>query len=127
VRILVTGARNWADKTKVLYALRSEQRTAQVPGAQITVVHGACPTGADAIADEVARVLGMNVERHPADWDTHGKAAGPLRNQAMVDLGADVCLAFPMSDSRGTVHCMRAARAADIPVRVVGAFDRLTM
>lgn len=59
---------------------------------------------------------GGTVERHPAEWDKHGKAAGPIRNQKMVDLGATVCLAFPLPGSRGTAHCMSAARKASIPV-----------
>ena len=34
----------------------------------------------------------------------------------MVDLGADVCLAFPLGESRGTRDCMRRASEAGIPV-----------
>jgi hypothetical protein len=83
-----------------------------------TVVHGGCPTGADCIADNLSRDLGLvgvTVERHPADW-SKGRKAGPERNQGMVDLGADICLAFPLGESRGTRDCMRRARAAGIPV-----------
>jgi hypothetical protein len=82
------------------------------------LVSGNCPTGADAIAERFWEANGMPVERHPADWKTFGKAAGPKRNQEMVDLGADVCLAFPMKGSRGTMHCMKAAKAAGIPLKI---------
>lgn len=112
-RILVTGSRNWTDRDAIYMALATYTF---LPGT--VIVHGACPTGADAIAGEWAReTIGFFEEAHPADWSTHGKAAGPKRNQAMVDLGADICLAFPLGDSRGTRDCMRRAEAAGIPVR----------
>lgn len=109
-RILITGSRHWAAEDDVWSALQP------YAGRQnVTVVHGACPTGADAIADTVARRLGLNVERYPADWSL-GKKADPLRNQQMVDLGADICYAFVAPDSRGTVDCIRRAEAAGIKI-----------
>lgn len=43
--------------------------------------------------------------------------AGPIRNQAMVDAGAEMCLAFhrAISASKGTKDCARRAIAAGIP------------
>lgn len=113
----MTGSRTWTDWWTIEVALREEALKSPVSSLP-TVVHGACPTGADSLADFLAERMGLPVERHPADWDTHGKSAGPIRNQQMVDLGADVCLAFPLPDSRGTRHCMAAAERAGIPVRV---------
>lgn len=85
-----------------------------------TVVHGGA-YGADMMADYAALVLagaGWDVvrEEHLADWDNLGKSAGVVRNQAMVDMGADVVLAFQHNNSRGTAHCIEAANAAGIPV-----------
>lgn len=40
------------------------------------------------------------------------------RNAEMVNLGADVMLAFPLGQSAGTGGCMRLAEAGGIPVRV---------
>lgn len=123
-RILVTGSRNWTDKHAIGRALFDQFLESPV-GASFVVVHGDCPTGADAQAKAIIEAWGRNnshihQESHPADWDTHGKAAGPLRNQEMVDLGADVCLAFPLGDSRGTRDCMRRADAAGIRVIDLG-------
>lgn len=118
LRVLVTGSRDWTDERAISDALRAIG--SGIASQDVTVVHGHCPTGADAIADKAARIFGMNVERHPADWSL-GKKAGPLRNQKMVDLGADVCLAFPLPGSRGTKHCMGAATKAGIPVLDKGA------
>ena len=112
-RILVTGSRDWGDVQTLENAL------AAYVGDEVTLVSGACPTGADLLAEVFAKRAGWEVERHPADWDKRGKAAGPLRNQEMVDLGADVCVAFPLGESRGTRDCMSRAEGAGIPVRVV--------
>lgn len=84
------------------------------------VVHGDA-LGADTMADYAAGVLrgaGWDVvtEVHPADW-SQGRAAGVLRNQMMVDLGADVVLAFNHNNSSGTKHCMSAAQAAGLSVK----------
>lgn len=112
-RILVTGSRKWDDVVLLCQALEDVW---QLYGDQLVIVHGHCPTGADHLADLWAVAKGLRVERHPADWERHGKAAGPLRNQEMVDLGADLCLAFLAPDSRGTKDCVRRASVAGIPV-----------
>lgn len=115
MRILITGSREWHDYTAVEYDLRHV--AAGLLPETVTVVHGAA-RGADTLAAMAAKHLGCAVEEHPADWDAHGKAAGHLRNQVMVDLGADVCLAFPTPSSRGTWDCVRRAERAGIPVSI---------
>jgi hypothetical protein len=116
-RILITGSRDWTDRATIEAALSEQWSPTECPVGQV-LVSGACPTGADRIAEDVWLQMGGDVERHPADWDKHGKAAGPRRNQEMVDLGAAICLAFPLPNSRGTKHCMAAAERAGIPVHV---------
>ena len=116
-RILVTGSREWLDRRGVWRALHEQA----IGTDGVTVVHGDCPTGADRYAREwcaETQLEGLPVteERHPADWDKHGRAAGPIRNNEMVALGADIVLAFPLGESRGPRGCMRAADAAGIPV-----------
>jgi hypothetical protein len=116
MRILITGSRNWSDVDKIREAIMDA-----LPGipygdpARHTVVHGGA-RGADYIAAEIAHQLGLTVEEHPADWEDHGKAAGPIRNQKMVNLGADICLAFPLGYSRGSWDCMFRAAMAGIPI-----------
>lgn len=90
-RILVTGSRDWVDREAIASAVMEAAWTREPE--VVTLVHGACPTGADAIADELWALTGWPVERHPADWSM-GRSAGPKRNAHMVSLGADICLAF---------------------------------
>ncbi|QHB38088.1 DprA-like DNA processing chain A [Mycobacterium phage Noelle] len=116
-RVLVTGSRDWRDRPEVWRTLQDELDKS--PDG-IVVVHGAA-RGADDIADRWAwgmHQMGYKVEPedHPADWDKYGKAAGHIRNREMVNLGADVCHAFPLEFSIGTFGCMRLAREAGIEV-----------
>lgn len=126
-RVLVTGSRDWEAWELVCNQLR--QLADEHPG--LVIVHGACPTGADAAANWWCRYYGdrhgATVERHPADWATWGRTAGFRRNAEMVEAGANQCLAFVNAcsipachrpqphGSHGATHCARLAEALGIP------------
>jgi hypothetical protein len=99
MRLLVTGSGKWTKVDVIEMALLAE--TVNVPARGVLLVHGACAEGADLIADRFAKRRGWDVERHPADWAHHGNRAGQIRNERMVQLGADVCLAFIRNQSPG--------------------------
>lgn len=109
MRVLITGSRDWEDEDQVFNIL-----TALGLGEGDTLVSGACPTGADKMCEDVAEFLGADVERHPAQWNTYGKSAGFRRNQEMVDMGADVCVAFIRNGSNGASMTANAAEQAEI-------------
>lgn len=113
MRILVTGTRSGAKQEFV------DETLARVAGDSwpVTLIHGDA-RGIDTQAGIVARTRGWTIEVYPADWNSYGKRAGSLRNQQMVDTGADVCVAFPGPDSIGTHDCIRRAKRAHIPVLV---------
>ena len=115
-RVLVTGSRDWTDRQAVWAALADAAST--VPADRdLVIVHGACPTGADNIAHRWAVSYGAIVDAHLANWSIDGKRAGFIRNARMVNLGADVCLAFIKDGSHGASHTARLADEAGIPVR----------
>ena len=114
MRIIVCGGRDYDDRGTVVRLLIL---VAEHLGQNLTIVHGAA-RGADTLVGEVAGELGLEVEPHPADWKTHGKAAGPIRNQQMLDAGADLVIAFP--GGKGTADMVERARKAGIVVLEVG-------
>lgn len=119
-RILVTGSRDWEDGEQIALSLGyavGEALSRGVPFSDVVIVHGHCPTGADATVDRLASDYGHRVERHPAEWDRLGKSAGFQRNAVMVAAGADVCLAFIRNGSRGATHTADLARKAGIETR----------
>lgn len=120
MRVLVTGSRSKElPASRVHRVLTKVDGLAQEGHVKPTLVVGCCPTGADAHALAYALEHGWNVERYSANWRRDGERAGPDRNQRMVDSGADVCIAFPMPESRGTWDCIRRARAAGIFVEII--------
>lgn len=124
LRILVTGSRDWVDADAIGAALIAFGRELSATPADVVVVHGGA-RGADTIAGRWARDFGIREEVHRADWrradGTVDRAAGIRRNQAMVDAGADVCLAFIRNVSPGATHCASAAQAAGIRTLIVRA------
>lgn len=127
-RVIVTGSRDHPCEDDIWEALAMILAENCDSGDTFTVVHGACPTGADAHAASWVRLpfdgSGITIieERYPAEWRLFGKAAGPRRNAEMVALGADLVLAFPLEGpqnrSRGTYDCIKRATEARIPVEI---------
>ncbi len=116
-RILITGSREWVSREQIYLAIFNWVRDNCTEPEEIAIVHGDATGGADRIARDIARSVGwLTEEPHPADWTGWGKAAGMYRNDEMVALGADVCLAFLRGASRGTRHCAGQAAKAGIPV-----------
>lgn len=113
-RLLITGSRNWDDVRTIRDVL--SRYSAQHPDEDITLVSGACPTGADAHCERIGAALGFAIERHPAEWERLGKRAGFVRNAEMVALGADDCIAFHRDNSGGTGHTINLCAKAGIPV-----------
>lgn len=116
-RILITGSRDWDDEQAIVGALWGYTDSfPELAVSDFTLVSGACPTGADRMAEVAAERAGMRVERHPAEWDLLGKRAGFVRNAQMVAAGADVCLAFIKNQSKGATHTADLAERSEIEV-----------
>lgn len=84
----------------------------------IEIISG-CATGADSVAIDWGVVNWCKIHEFPADWEKYGRAAGPIRNQQMLDEGKpDAVLAFhnDLTNSRGTADMLARARKAKIPL-----------
>lgn len=122
-RVLITGWRAWPVEHKNfiwreldgLWPRVGPDAADYIPPGRIIIVHGKCPYGGvDLWAEEWAKDRQQHWEQHPADFDKHGKAGGPIRNSEMVALGADLCIGFPGPKSRGTWDCLQKATDAGI-------------
>lgn len=117
------GSRDWRDVTSIVDGLKALWTIAQrdfklESRLLVTVLHGGAP-GADTIAHVQATKMGFLVQVEPANWKLFGKAAGPLRNKAMLAMKPDIVFAFQLGASRGTQHMIDIATAAGVRVIVV--------
>lgn len=107
---LVCGGRDFDDKRGLEDAL--DRLHAKV---NVTKIISGAANGADRMATNWAWTRGIAWQEFPADWDNHGKAAGPIRNQQMLDEGKpDGVVAFP--GGKGTADMIKRAYAAGVTV-----------
>jgi hypothetical protein len=98
MKVLVCGGRDFADKDLLFATL---DRVHSKFGDELVIVHGACPTGADAMAEEWAKEREVEYMGFPARWNRLGHPAGPERNKRMRDRAKpDAAIAF--KGGRGT-------------------------
>lgn len=139
MRVVVCGARDWTDRETIrreLARLPVRKRTMPTQDGyeenvySPVVVHGGngerdeagkAVRGADLIAAEIALGMGLPVVEVPARWQEFGRAAGPVRNQQMIDMRPCLVIAFhpDLSKSRGTRDTVRRALKAGIRTLVV--------
>lgn len=108
---IVCGGRNLRDRNLVFRILDWFKPS--------LVVHGGAP-GADSLAQEWSERRGVPAAVYPADWEKHGKAAGPIRNERMVSENASgAVIAFP--GGKGTASTVGFAHQYRVPVITVAA------
>jgi hypothetical protein len=90
MRILVCGGRDYTDRAAVRRVLDAALRSGP-----IEIIQGGAK-GADRFAREWAIGNGVTCTTYEADWTTHGRSAGPIRNREMLSQGKpSLVLAFP--------------------------------
>lgn len=112
-KIVLTGGRLYNDYDKVAWYLHNLDRENNF---EIEYIVGDA-RGFDRCARDYC---GYDID-HPnvfeADWELHGRKAGPIRNAAMLATEPDLVIAFP--GGKGTANCVAQARKLGIPVREV--------
>lgn len=110
MRIVVCGGRDFADQGFLNQTLNQLAKDHQIDA----IIEGNS-RGADRLAGFWARKRGIDNLKYPPNWDRYGLAAGPMRNQEMIDNGKpDLVVAFP--GGKGTADMVERARLAGIPV-----------
>ena len=115
-RVIIAGGRDFNDYS-LLKAKCDNILADKTATHRIIVVSGAAK-GADSLGEQYAREKGYTVERYPADWNTHGRAAGPIRNTQMAN-SADALIAFWDGQSKGTKSMINIAKTKGLGVRVI--------
>ncbi len=115
-KLIVAGGRDFSDRELMDRQIRNT--IAELPDDNVVSIVSGMAKGADSLAVQWAQIHQCKLYKHYADWTTHGKRAGYLRNQEMCDV-ADGLLAFWDGISKGTNHMITIARNKGIYVKVV--------
>jgi len=115
MRVLVCGGRDFMNHrllNSTLDRLHAERNFTWL-------INGAAQ-GADRLALRWAIGKKLKINSFCPDWKSLGKAAGPIRNQQMVDIGKpDLVVAFP--GGKGTADMIARARKAGVKILEISA------
>lgn len=110
MKVIIAGGRDFHDYNTVLDAIIESNFNIQ------EVVSGMA-TGVDTLATRYAAAADVPLAEFPADWATHGRAAGPIRNRQMAEY-ADALIAVWNGKSPGTKNMIEQATKMGLQVYV---------
>lgn len=126
VRIIICGSREFNDYEKLCRVMDNIGIHSIANNDYVEIISGHC-RGADMAGEKFATQYGYPLKVFEADWDTHGKAAGPIRNRQMAKYAAQadegIVVAFPIGSSRGTRHMVDIANQYGLEVYVIEEND----
>jgi hypothetical protein len=113
MKVLVCGGRKFDDALTLGSWLGGIHKN---NGPITLLIEGGAP-GADFMARKFAEWMKIPTQTFEAEWDRHGKAAGPIRNKRMLDEGKpDLVVAF--EGGKGTANMLKQASAAGVKVLI---------
>lgn len=113
MRVLVCGGRDFTDAAMVEQVLGYLHTQRPIT----CVIHGDA-RGADTLGKLWALARGITPEPYPADWNKHGRSAGPIRNRWMLSAShPEYVVAFP--GGKGTADMAQISKDAGLPVWVL--------
>lgn len=114
MRLIIFGSRQFTN-----YALlRDWADRLTLRAWDVTVLSGHA-AGADLLGERYARERWLTVEVYHADWNKHGKAAGPLRNEEMCQASPTHALGFWVGRSRGTADMIERCQRHGIKLKII--------
>lgn len=108
MKILISGSRYYSNYQKIFTFLKGKNKEYD----NLVIVEGGA-RGADSLARKACKKLDIEFKEYRANWKKYGKAAGPIRNQKMLDDNVDVDLVAifheNLNKSKGTKDMMKRA------------------
>lgn len=113
MRIIVAGGRDFKN-----YDILKDKCDNILHNLEFVEIVSGTANGADNLGEKYAEEKGYPIKSFPADWDTHGKSAGYIRNKEMAEY-ADSLIAFWDGESRGTRHMIALAKKEGLKIRII--------
>ncbi|MFN5416467.1 MAG: DUF2493 domain-containing protein [Flavobacteriia bacterium] len=114
LRIIIAGSRDFDDYEMLKSALDNYLFH---NSKEVQIVSGGS-SGADKLGERYAKENNFQLKVFPADWKSHGKSAGPIRNRLMAE-NADVLFAFWNGKSVGTADMITRASKKGLEVLII--------
>jgi hypothetical protein len=113
VKVIIAGSRTFNDYKKLNDFMNAMTKYIDIE----SIICGEA-RGADILGSCWARANDIPVRSMPADWATHGKKAGYIRNSEMADIG-DVLILFWDGISKGSKHMYDLAKRKGLSAYIV--------
>ena len=114
MKLIIAGTRSFNLYKTFLFDFFDYFDFNAVPRTELEIVSGGC-CGVDSTAIEFAKDINIKFKVFEADWKTHGKAAGPIRNKEMAQY-ADALLLIWDGESRGSRNMKEEMISLNKPV-----------
>jgi len=117
MKVVIAGSRNFPED---LESYKILLETIKLSGYTITDVVCGKARGVDSLGEKYARVSNLGLIEMPADWNKHGKAAGPIRNAEMAKI-ADAAIVLWDGSSPGSKNMIQQMNKLGKPcyIRIV--------
>ena len=116
MKLIIAGGRDFDDyhllEKEVAYFI-----TDHLKAKSVEIVSGGAK-GADKLAEYYAWQYKMKIHIFNADWQNHGKSAGPIRNEDMAKF-SDACIVFWDGKSRGSANMINVAKRRGLQLKIV--------
>lgn len=124
MKLIIAGGRDFNDyellEEKVdlfLYKVLDGYTLSNINTHNISIICG-MQKGADTLGKQFGEKYNLEVIEKPADWNTHNKSAGPIRNNQMADICTHAII-FWDGSSRGSKNMIDICIQRNIPHKVI--------
>lgn len=113
MKTIIAGSRDFAD-----YNLLKQNLDSYRLKHTITQIVSGGAKGADSLGERYSDEEGIDLVIFRADWDTYGRAAGPIRNRKMAEY-ADALIVVWNGTSKGTKNMIEEMHKQGKPVHII--------
>lgn len=107
MKVIIAGSRNITDYNMIEQVISKSKFN-------ITEVVCGCAIGVDRVGQQWAKNNSIKIEEMPANWNKHGRAAGPIRNSEMAKY-ADAAIIIWDGKSPGSKNMIDQMRRLNKP------------
>jgi hypothetical protein len=115
MKLLVAGSRHFKFSTLFIQGLIQSIYGPQLPKSTISEIISGGAKGIDWLGRQFSGSQGINYREFGAEWDKHGKAAGPIRNKQMAEYSDELLLIWD-GKSKGSANMKQEMLKLNKPV-----------